>query len=123
MPVLSGDRHVTIIGEDALRAALSSIRYVIALQRKRRLPYPRDWDELDNALTTALAGCPHRPPTDRTEHHAPQNEWVSTAEAAEYLGCTPRHARRLAPTLDGDNRNGHWLIPKSAINEHIEGTT
>ena len=41
--------------------------------------------------------------------------WISTAEAAEYLGCDPRHARRLAERGDfgpirraavGRNRNG-----------------
>ncbi len=40
---------------------------------------------------------------------------ISTAEAANVLGVSPRHVRRLARSLDGRRVKGTWLFDKHAL--------
>jgi len=46
---------------------------------------------------------------------------LTTAEFANRLGVSPRQARRYATKLDGQRVAGRWLIPTSAVAEHLEG--
>jgi len=49
------------------------------------------------------------------------HRWVSTTEVAERLGCSTRHARRLAEQLGGVHRQGRWYVDDLALTEHEEG--
>ncbi len=46
---------------------------------------------------------------------------LSIAEAAVILGCSERHARRLAPGLGGRRISGHWIVDRLAVMQHAEG--
>jgi hypothetical protein len=49
---------------------------------------------------------------------SPQDDlMISTEEARQLLGLSPRHVRRLAPQLDGRQVAGRWLFPRSAVLE------
>jgi hypothetical protein len=46
----------------------------------------------------------------------PQPHWITTTEAARQLGCTPRHARRIAQQI-GHRIGRQWLIDPDALPE------
>ncbi|TBT83795.1 DNA-binding protein [Propioniciclava sinopodophylli] len=48
---------------------------------------------------------------------------MTTSEAAELLGVTPRTVRRMAAKLSGRNVGGRWLVSARAVREHLAGRT
>lgn len=46
----------------------------------------------------------------------PHPHWVTTAQAAERLGCSTRHARRIARKI-GERVGRQWLIDPDALPE------
>ena len=47
---------------------------------------------------------------------APHADWITTAELAARLGCSQRHARRLAARI-GARVGRQWLIPPEVLEE------
>jgi hypothetical protein len=43
--------------------------------------------------------------------------YVTTTAVAELLGCTPRHARRLAGRLGGRKHGTVWIVPLDSLPE------
>ncbi len=48
-------------------------------------------------------------------------EMCDTQEVAHILGCSTRHARRLAPTLEAQRIAGRWVYPRRNVTEYKEG--
>jgi len=93
-----------------LRMARVSVNYLISALTLVRKPVPPAARRLADHLDQALTACGQEPV-------APQPQWVTTAEVAELLGCSPRTARRIAARV-GYRAGRDWLIPIDAI----EGT-
>ena len=47
-------------------------------------------------------------------------ELIDTATAAEILGVTPRHLRRLAPSLDGTRTRNGWVFHRGSVSDYRE---
>lgn len=112
---------VVALDADAVKLVLLAIAQ--AQRARARLdalpPSPR----LD-ALARALAGaCPSADmPEAPTRDTGGMNNPIDTAAAAELLGVSGRHARRLAPGLGGVKVGGTWLLDAAAVEEHRGGT-
>lgn len=78
-------------------------------------------------LQTLLAACqPEWPQGDTLDRSAEHAEPVglglmTSTEAASFLGCSPRTARRLAARLDGQLVGGRWMLDRHAVQQHLEG--
>jgi hypothetical protein len=79
------------------------------------------YQRLAAAMRAAMSSCPRMDAPKPTAAQT-NRRWLTTRAAAELLVCTERHARRLAPMLDGDYSTGRWLIPEDAVLEHMEGS-
>jgi excisionase family DNA binding protein len=58
---------------------------------------------------------------DTTPEPTTHDDYMNTAELAEMLGCSERHARRLADRLDARFDGRTKLVPRAAVLEHLEG--
>lgn len=109
---------VVVLHGDGIRHVLLAVRHIIGRRRREHLPVPVEWAELESALTKAMSACPQ---SDSTSPASAETTYMDTRQAAAQLGCTERHARRLAGQLDGKREGGRWVIPESALREHLEG--
>jgi hypothetical protein len=50
-------------------------------------------------------------------------ELIDTEQAADILGCTARHIRRLTRDLDGQHIAGRWVFMRSVVEEYQEART
>jgi hypothetical protein len=90
--------------------AVSWYRRAFVLAKR---PIPRAADRLADHLHQALTELAETASRGHVLEGAPQ-EWVSTREAAQQLGCTQRHARRIAARL-GHRVGRDWVIPTDAL--------
>lgn len=58
---------------------------------------------------------------DTADMH-PTAPTVPLEDAAERLGISTRHARRIAPKLAGRKAGGRWFVDETALREHLERT-
>lgn len=58
-----------------------------------------------------------------TDYQLVSREWMTTQEAANLLGCSPRTMRRHASGLGGRIVGGRLLLDRRAVIEHKEGST
>ncbi len=98
--------------------AVDAVAYAVTVARRGLRTPSRHLDRLAGVL-----GSPEGHTDVRAEPIGESEPVMSTSEAAAVLGVTHRHARRLAPALDGRFVAGRWLIPATAIDEHLEGMT
>lgn len=104
---------VIIAGED-----LDLLVYMVVntqrVRQRDRLPPLRRLNQLAALLTApGQADTPDEPVT--------QTDYVTTDQAADILGCSPRTARRLAPGLGGKLIGNRWVLDRQSINEHLDG--
>ena len=59
-----------------------------------------------NALDIALAGS-----ASGTEPVAVDEDWMTTTQVAERLGCSPRYVRRIADQLGAVKTGRDWRYP------------
>lgn len=105
--------------------AVDAVAYAIKVaQRSRRrngLPDSGALAALGRAFENLSAAGQSDSATDAEDDTEDVNEWITAAEAAPLLGCSPRQARRLAPSLGGRLAGGRWLLDPHAVREHIDG--
>jgi hypothetical protein len=96
------------------RTDLSTCRVgLLWIRRHRELhhqpPHPaieRAIEHLEDILSMSASG---------PEDEAPEQNWVTTKQAAQQWGCSTRHARRIA-NQRGCRKDGRdWLIPEEAL--------
>jgi len=63
-------------------------------------------EHLEQALAASASG---------PEDEAAEQNWLTTKQAAELLGCSTRHARRIAQRTGGRKDGRDWLIPEGAL--------
>ena len=75
------------------------------------------------ALIETVAANGHTDIATEPADEAGTSAWLmDMPEVARLLGCSIRHARRLAPKLGGRKIAGRWLADRLAVAEHIGGT-
>lgn len=108
-------------------AAIDAVAYAIKVaQRSRRrngLPDSGALAALGRAFENLSAAGQSDSTTDAEGDTEDVNEWITATEAAPLLGCSPRQARRLAPSLGGRLAGGRWLLDPQAVREHIDRLT
>jgi excisionase family DNA binding protein len=75
------------------------------LELNREPPHPafaRALNALDKALASSANG---------TEPPAEEDDWLTTAQVAERLGCSTRYVRRRAAELGGIKAGRDWRFP------------
>ena len=112
---------VVVLSGDWLQVTLTAVQMAERGRRLKGLPDSPAHRRLAGALRTAMAACPQTDGPKPAAAQTKNNRWLTAKEAAEMLGCSQRHARRLAPKLDGDRSSGPWFIPQAALLEHMEG--
>ncbi|MCB0928621.1 MAG: helix-turn-helix domain-containing protein [Mycobacterium sp.] len=100
-----------VVQLDAGQAA--AVRYCVAETVRRRLlagaPVPSWLRTLHDTLTAAgMSG-------NGPEPVGAEEQWVTTQQAADEIGCSARHIRRNAHRLGGHKYGRAWLIPRSAL--------
>lgn len=108
----------TTLTDSQVQAAV----YALAeFKRRRRIvgqPIPTAVAELHTHLLMSACG-PEPPPAQRQS----TPEQVDTLQAADLLGITPRHVRRIAADLDGQRIAGRWIFNRNNIIDYREGRT
>lgn len=102
------------LDKDDLRAA----RFVLAeFTRRRRLagqPIPTAILRLHHHLVS-VDGPEHRVARRESETAA---VIIDSRQAAEIIGCSERHVRRIATDLDGRQIAGRWAFDHQAVTEY-----
>lgn len=94
---------------DLRMARMAALWFIHAHQQNNR-PAPPALHRLVDHLTRELSAS-------GTEPEAPQPQFITTAEAAKRMGCTPRNVRRIAHRIRGVRVGNHWLIPLDSLEE------
>lgn len=92
-------------------------------QRRRRLigqPVPAAVAELHRHLILTSAHGPDSKPVRPQSKPEGLAEAIDTQEVANILGCSVRHARRLAATLDAHRIAGRWAFHKPTVLDFAE---
>lgn len=111
---------VLLLTGDAIELAAAAIAMAIQGRTLAGKPPHR-------GLQALLAACnPEWPQGDKPDEAADHAERVglglmTSTEAASFLGCSPRTARRLAARLDGQLVGGRWMLDRHAVQQHLEG--
>ncbi|KMV22378.1 helix-turn-helix domain-containing protein [Mycobacterium heckeshornense] len=108
------------LDETDLRAAYFCVAEVVRRRRLSGQPIPSwlrgHFDRLDRAVRAAAASTSgHESGCAEQEL---QQQWLTATQAAQALGVSARHVRRLAADLDGQLVGGRWLFPAAAVSEY-----
>lgn len=114
---------VVLLSGESLRTALDALLKAATARRRNGLPTSRAYAELAKALTSAMSanGQSDVRETQPLHHVLREVPQIPLAEAAQRLGLSRRHTRRLAPRLGGRLIAGRWWLDETAIREHSEG--
>lgn len=97
---------------------LRAARHVIAeYARRRRLagqPIPSSVVRLHTHVLMSACGPEHV----GAQEESTTVEHVDSHQAADLLGCSERHVRRLAADLDGHRIAGRWVFDRSAVTDY-----
>jgi hypothetical protein len=108
------DRRGAWLDEIDLRAAAFVTEHFV-----RTAPVvPASVQHLGRALTTAIMSA-HGPHCHGDTPHW-NTQAIDTAEAAEILGTTPRHIRRIAHNLDGQHASGRWIFNRATVTRYAQ---
>ncbi|MBB2772332.1 UNVERIFIED_ORG: hypothetical protein GGE11_003257 [Mycolicibacterium obuense] len=118
--LLTAHAAVVLTGP-AARAALDCVLIAIRTRRANKLPESSAHIALAHALQTAVAVNGQSDVRKTVTAHADLMPTVPVDQAAERLGLSHRHTRRIAPRLGGRRSAGRWFLDEQAIREHLEG--
>lgn len=88
-------------------------------KRRRRIvgqPIPAAVADLHTHLLMSGNG----PAPEPARAQSKPAEQVDTHQAADLLGITPRHVRRIAADLDGQRIAGRWIFNRNNIIDYAE---
>lgn len=108
------DHGAVVLAGEHLAAAREAVRIARAARARNGLPEARALAE----LAGLLAPGPQRDGCQQPQEHA---EPMSTRQAADLLGVSPRQVRRLASRLGGYTIAGRLVLDPDAVRQHHEG--
>lgn len=114
MPALRIDHGAVVLAGEHLAAAREAVRIARAARARNGLPEARPLAE----LAQLLAPGPQRDAQEQAHGHA---EPMTTKQAAELLGVSPRQVRRLASRLGAQTIAGRLVLDAAAVRQHREG--
>ena len=114
MSALRIDHGALVLAGEHLTAAREAVRIARAARARNGLPEARALAE----LAGLLAPGPQRDAQEQTQEHA---EPMTTKQAAELLGVSPRQVRRLASRLGGQTIAGRLVLDAAAVQQHHSG--
>lgn len=92
--------------------------FCVAAELRRRqlagIPIRDELRRLHYQLSTSVRG----PESEATQEESGVAELINTSAAAETLGCTERHIRRIAADLDGTRIAGRWCFHRTTVTEY-----
>jgi hypothetical protein len=88
----------------------------VARRRLAGRPVPAEVIDLDRQLRI-VSETGHQSGQAATELVP---DLVGPAEAAEIIGCSVRHARRLAADLNGTHCGSHWIFRRQTVVDYAE---
>ncbi|MGV9795558.1 helix-turn-helix domain-containing protein [Gordonia sp. NPDC003422] len=91
-------------------------------KRRRRIvgqPIPAAVADLHTHLLMSACG----PSPEPARAQSKPAEQVDTLQAADLLGITPRHVRRLARDLDGQRIGRQWVFNRTTVIDYAQGRT
>lgn len=109
---------------DAIRVAYLGIMKAQESRRRDGLPPSRAFATLANLLSPSGHADTDSDPAGQAERNGMgpgSGGWMSTQEAANLLGCSPRTVRRKAKELGGRKTAGVLTLDPIAVHEHLEG--
>ena len=109
--------HGVLLTGSAIDAVVLAIELAQSARARNGLPPSTMFAALHQALSPTGQADIAQEPTEQSC----SRDMVPSVEAAQLLGCSPRQARRLAPSLGGSQVGGRWLLDRQAITEHVEG--
>ena len=116
MSALRIDRGAVVLAGEHLAAAREAVRIARAARARNGLPEARALAE----LAGLLAPGPQRDAPEQPQEHA---EPMTTRQAADVLGVSPRQVRRLASRLGGYTLAGRLVLDPEAVRQHHAGRT
>ena len=102
-------------------SAIDAVLYAVDVAQRARSRNGLPPSTMLAALREALSPTGQADILPEPAEECGSRDRVPSAEAAQLLRCSPRQARRLAPTLGGERVGGRWVIDRQAITEHMEG--
>ena len=113
---------VVVLSGPALKAARDCALIAVKHRKMSGVPY-RTYEalacELNEAVSASGQADMRSPAISKAV--AVDRPNVPITEAAARLGISDRHARRLAPKLEGKKIAGRWFVDEIALRQHIEG--
>lgn len=114
---MTTDTYVRLDATD-LRAALFTVAHYL-----RTVPAapPSLWllrQKLDAAITSGMSLSGHECGCGEEELSHDTTEWIGARLAAEIIGCSPRHARRLLADLGGQRIGDRLMFDAAAVREY-----
>ena len=106
---------IRLAGDD-LEAVYYAVAGFIRHQQLSHRPVPPPVLAVRRSLELGIAADGNERVCDAQE----LEQVLSTEEAAEILGCTPRNVRYLARDLDARKVGRTWVYPKQVVEEHAE---
>ncbi|WP_373234861.1 hypothetical protein [Mycobacterium marinum] len=111
---------VVVLHGPTLDVALDALQFKASrLYREAGLRPTPAHQRLETALLSAMSATGVR--ADIAGAAAEDDEYITTTELADTVGCSQRHARRLADKLDARFIGRQKMIPMRAVQQHLEG--
>lgn len=105
---------VQITGEQA-RLIRDCVTEVMLRRQRLGAPIPQRVRD----LLAYVSASGHQSATGGTESNR-DDDLIDTDTAAAILGCSRRHARRLAADLEGTRVGREWIFRRQAVTEYAE---
>ena len=111
---------MNLSGDDTERA-LYCVVELIEYRRRFGVPIPGWMLRLHQRFDLASLTSPSGHETVCDEPQLNTEVLIGSREAANILGLSTRHVRRLAADLDGERRGRDWWFKTSTVTEYAEG--
>jgi len=106
-----------VLTGDAVGTVRWALSVAVSARRRAGLPVPREVGHLAGLLSDQGQN-----PTATTSFGQYRGDVIGVGELARLLGCSHRHARRIAPEL-GRLEAGRWVIDRNIAERYARSRT
>lgn len=110
------------LSDDDVERALFCVNEVVGSRLRADVPVPWWMWQLANRLDLSSLTSGMSPSGHESDggSEALETSLIGTQEAANLLGLSTRHVRRLAADLDGENVRGRMVFKRSTVVEYAQ---